>query len=670
MHAGIGNFITPAARAVEYMTAPIGRAATRAGEFIGEKFNQVVPALDEYLGSKFMSPQATLERVTGGTPPMNLTRQAQESLVRSPTGEIVQGTGTKLAPYRTLGEYETPTLSAGMRQGVNEITQAYPRASKAAALGAAASVPFLAAQNASDGSTPLSPEAQANWERDFNRMRDVNQPSMPKPSAPTAKEAFTEFESDKQDNNSVARAYTDTDVPEATVSDFIQQQLGRQNGTGTSESAAAKKDIKSAARSRMDRIKDYQKDYQGLYRELLGGDSEDAKMNALLLLSEAGFKLAGTAAPTMAMAISSAASGVPRGLAAIAAGQRERQMKVDSAALSQAITDVGTEDKYTQQQALDNAKAYAQFVREGMKEESAVKKSVLEHDLRMIEKRYENEGGGGTTYEDLGLGIQAVKTKKGQYIGTGVLTSHPTAQSILRSDYNLNPEVNPYVRDRGAAPSMVVDSKEAVTSLRKELEDNEKTLNLIQGLKGDVASLYGPSTFINNAVNGTLVPITPTVLLKPDVEQEAKIVKMTAGLNSYIKSVAAAQSEGRASNYQIKIAEAATDAIKNPTAFWSNPQLAAGVLNQLDADARTGRHTLITRGGYSNRDLVMDRPATGTESDPFIMSSDPLEYKKMKMYLQGGVAPFYPKNAYLYVRMPGTKEAIRYTPDQLMMFGQ
>jgi hypothetical protein len=202
------------------------------------------------------------------------------------------------------------------------------------------------------------------------------------------------------------------------------------------------------------------------------------------------------------------------------------------------------------------------------------------------------------------------------------------------------------------------------------LEDNEKTLNLIQGLKGDMASLYGPSTFINNAVNGTLVPLTPTMLLKPDVEQEAKIVKMTAGLNSYIKSVAAAQSEGRASNYQIQVAEAATKAIQNPTAFWSDPQLAAGVLNQLDADARTGRHNLITRGGYSKRDLVMDRPATGTENDPFIMSSDPLEYKKMKMYLQGGVAPFYPKNAYLYVRMPGTKEAIRYTPDQLMMFGQ
>jgi hypothetical protein len=197
--------------------------------------------------------------------------------------------------------------------------------------------------------------------------------------------------------------FSDQDVPEDTVAAFINEKLA---ASADREKAAAEapveapageadtttKDIKDVAKSKLERIKELKGDYQGLYRELLGGDSEDAKMNALLLLSNAGFKFASSRAPTTAMALSEAGSDVVKGFAGLAAQQRERQMKVDTAALSQAISDVDSQDKYAQ----------------------AVKLQTLKGDYELIKE----DVNGGTKIEDAGLGGRnSISRRNGSFAG-------------------------------------------------------------------------------------------------------------------------------------------------------------------------------------------------------------------------------------------------------------
>jgi hypothetical protein len=88
---------------------------------------------------------------------------------------------------------------------------------------------------------------------------------------------------------------------EAPASDdlgaFITEKLGafdkRQEGKGGTLAADLKAAVKE--KTKMDRIRDAQAEYAPLYEELLGSDKESAKTNALLLLSEAGLKLAAPA---------------------------------------------------------------------------------------------------------------------------------------------------------------------------------------------------------------------------------------------------------------------------------------------------------------------------------------------------------------------------------------
>ncbi len=87
IRANVGMLITP---------------FTRAAQFMGDKAAQYGPAVNQYLGNLTMRAQPTVQRVTGGSPPMPLSVQGRETLVQRPAGTIVEGVGTKMAPYTTM----------------------------------------------------------------------------------------------------------------------------------------------------------------------------------------------------------------------------------------------------------------------------------------------------------------------------------------------------------------------------------------------------------------------------------------------------------------------------------------------------------------------------------------------------------------------------------------
>ena len=164
------------------MTAAVGafvNAGTRAAQFLADKASTYGPRVNQYLGNLMMSPQPTIQRLTGGEPAMNLTRQAGESLIRNPaTGEIVQAAGTRLAPYTTMGPFSSPTLTQGISQGVERLAAEYPRAaSMLAPAGAAFTAITGPLMDGGSGSTPMSAEDQAKYDATMAQLDAINRPS-------------------------------------------------------------------------------------------------------------------------------------------------------------------------------------------------------------------------------------------------------------------------------------------------------------------------------------------------------------------------------------------------------------------------------------------------------------------------------------------------------------
>jgi hypothetical protein len=179
-------------------------------------------------------------------------------------------------------------------------------------------------------STPLTPEEQAKYDETMAQIDAVNRPSPPV------------LGSDQPTPQQIERFVKQ--YPE-TVPAVEEEVVAKDDTTGDTTSDFIEKNLVQPKKlSRIERIKAAQSEYDPLFKELLGDTKQDARTNAFLLLADAGFKLASTYKPTFAMAASEAAKDIPRGLAAIAAQQKDRDVKVKTAALTQAITDVTAED--------------------------------------------------------------------------------------------------------------------------------------------------------------------------------------------------------------------------------------------------------------------------------------------------------------------------------------
>jgi hypothetical protein len=616
--AAAGAFITP---------------FTRAAQFMGDKAAQYGPAMNQYLGNLTMRAQPTVQRVTGGNPPMPLSVQGRETLVQGPAGTIVQGAGTQLAPYTTMGSLMSPTFTEGIKMGVQRTAQEYPRVAEALSrmspalalgTGALSALPFM-----KDSSTPMAPEQQASYDDKMaqlsaiDRMPSSAQQAAPPPAAPVAeKPAFKPMDMAPVSPTEFAtQAELDAQAPVKSTQEFIK--------------AAIKE------KTRGERVKEGYAELAPLFSEILGDNKEDMKTNALLLLADAGFKLASSRQPTFAMAVGEASAGIPKGFAALVAQAKDRDLKIKSTALSQAFSDVQEQDKYAQQ----------------------IKMKVLDGDFRLLLEQIK-KGPGTPIVEDGGGGLRIAKTKDGNFLGVSIDPKDPTVQSALQSRFTLRDTDNPYVENRGHAPTSVETDKGERVKLTNTLRSLDNSLSTLDNLKGTYTSLYSPGTWFQDKVNNLIVPIDPTGLVRPDVNQADAATRIQTGLNSVLKNIASANDGGRVAVQEQEWVRDNAKGISNPTAFFQNKELAAKGFASTEAMLRNARQQVLTQLGYESNDYAMRTPNTGTQNDPFVIPADKDSQRVMFNFLGSTIGKLQDPKATVFVRMPNNSVQ-QFNPTQL-----
>jgi hypothetical protein len=631
MQAAVGAFVTP---------------FTRAAQFMGDKAAQYGPAVNQYMGNLMMRAQPTVQRVTGGSPPMPLSVQGRETLVQGPAGTIVEGVGTRMAPYTTMGSLMSPTFTEGIKMGVQRTAQEYPRVAEALsrmspALGLGAgslmALPFMKGSSNEN----MTPEQVASYNDKMAQLAAIDQIPSPSRTAPPpavpkisldGMASGTEAEQAAIDERQLAAAEkADTD-PLGTI---INQKLKLFN----------ERELKAGVKekTRAERTKEGYAELAPLFQEILGDNKEDMKVNALLMLADAGFKLATSRQPTVAMAASEAASGLPRGFMALMAQSKDRDLKIKSAALSQAFTDVQEQDKYAQQ----------------------VRMKVLDGDFRLMMEQIKNAAGGGSIItRDGGGGLRVTETKNGSFLGASVDPKDPTVQSAIQSRFTLRDTDNPFVENRGQAPTTVETDKGERVKLTSTLRALDNSLSTLDNLKGTYTSLYSPKTWFVDKVNNLIVPIDPTGLIRPDVNQADAAQRIKTGLNSVLKSVASANDNGRvAVQEQEWVRETAKD-ISDPNAFFQNKELAAKGFSSMEATLRNARQQVLTQLGYESNDYAMRTPNTGTQNDPFVIPTDKDSQRIMFNFLGSTIGKLQDPKAMVYVQMPNNSIQ-QFNPTQL-----
>lgn len=583
--------------------------------------------INQYFGAKTMAPQPTVTRMTGGNPPMNLSVQSKDTLVKDPaTGVIKPATGTKFAPYTTMGPPTSPTLTKGFAQGMNRLVVEYPRVAALLPPSILAAVGVVGPNlTAEQRSTPLSPEEQARYDAVMAQIDAVNAPppkntfvgggpfdgvTPPPIPAPEAKEEVVPV----------------AETEDQTTNEFINQNL------------AKPKEL-----SRIERIKAAQEEYTPLYKELIGDSNEDAKTNAMLLLADAGFKLASTYKPTLAMAVAESAKDLPRGFANIIAQAKDRDIKLKTAALTQAISDVQEQDRYAQ----------------------ALKMQILKGDYDLLKTQAKE---GAIIIEDAGLGGRVSKTKSGSFVGFHLDPNDPAVKTALGTPdkpnaYTLRDTDNPFVMNQGPSPTTVVTDKEGRVALGRSLAMIDNNLKTIEGMKGVVQNAYSPGTWFADKVNNIFVPISGG-LLKPNFDTAGAVTQLKNDFSRVTKNSAAAAESGRISNQQQEWERENASMLANPAGFFENPELAAKNLGSLEATNRNMRQQILTQLGYESNDYVMRTPNTGTKNDPYQISSDPREQQIMFNFLGSTFGRVQDPKAVVYLRLPNGK-VDAFNPSQL-----
>jgi hypothetical protein len=623
MRAAFGALVTP---------------ATRAMQFMGDKAAQYGPAINQYLGNLTMRAQPTVQRVTGGNPAMPLSVQGRETLVQGPAGTIVQGAGTQIAPYTTMGPLMSPTFTEGLKMGVQRTAQEYPRVAEALSrispalafgTGALASIPFM-----KDSSTPMSAEQQASYDDKMAQLSAIDK--MPSPSrtaqaAPAAATASTAAEKP---------AYNPMQMAAISPTEFAtQEELDAQGPAKASTQDFIKAAIKE--KTRAERTKEGYAELAPLFQEILGSDKEDMKTNALLLLADAGLRIASSRQPTAAMGIAEGLSNVPKGFMALLAQSKDRDLKIKSAALSQAFSDVQEQDRYAQQTKIE----------------------VLKGDFRLLLEQIKNGPGAGGKVLDGVAGLRIAETKNGSFLGASIDPTDPTVQSALQSRFTLRDTDNPFVENRGQAPTAVETDKGERIKLTSTLRSLDNSLSTLDNLKGTYTGLYSPGTWFVDKVNNLIVPVSGG-LVRPDVNQADAAQRIKTGMNSILKSVASANDSGRVAVQEQEWVRDTAKGISDPTAFFENKELAAKGFSSMEAMLRNARQQVLTQLGYEKNDYAMRTPNTGTQNDPFVIPADKDSQRVMFNFLGSTIGKLQDPKAMVYVQMPNNTIQ-QFNPTQL-----
>ena len=582
--------------------APQGYAIggiVRGAQMVGDKLGQYGSAANAALGRMFMNP---------------------ERIMTQPYLENVRGAGGRFTAEQIQrgGDVSllAPTFTQGLQQGVARVAEQYPRLTSALSAspmaGMFATLPFV--QGSSD--TARTAEQEKARQDLINQIPTGGYPPappaddprraggptpVPAPAlaavAPPMAAATTEAEQAAVDQRQMDAA---TKVDTDPLGTFINQKL-----KAFDERAAKGKPL-----SKIERIKASQAEYGPLFEELLGSDKESAKINALLLLSEAGLKLASTAKPTFAMALSESFAGVPRGVAAIAAQERELAMKTKSAALQQAISDVDIEDRYLQAQKL----------------------KILDIDKALIEKANKANA---VKYDYVGAGGVTISNKdSGKRIGFGIEENDPVVQEIRNNPILVNNfgSGSPYARDLGKATTVTRQDLKSRTEAQEKFNRLSAQIGVIDNALSVVQDAYQPGSFFSSVANNFLVPLTPNFILRPGLDQVSAISLLNRAFTDLTRGDA--EIGGKISVQGEKWARESLKQIGGPDDFFKNPEISAKVFQQRKTDYMNELYRVGTELGMFDRNIVVTTPPTGTRNDPFIIPENTQQREQMRDYLQ------------------------------------
>ena len=614
MHAAVGAFITP---------------AMRMAQMAGSKIGQAGSAANAALGRMFMTPQGISQPVLEN--------------VRGPAGRYTAEQVVKGGEALTA-----PTFTQGLMQGTAKLADQYPRLASMMAPAAGA----LGLANAPTGG-PSSPGTDLSSQIPTDTIEDrVANSVLNKP--PAVSMSFDQpFTTTVPDRYKITMGQRPTptaapvDISKPNVYDIedarrAEEVAAKPNVYDTEDARKADTQtfIKEALKekTRAERTKEGYAELAPLFQEILGSDKEDMKTNALLMLADAGFKIASSRQPTAAMALAEGLSGVPKGFMALMAQSKDRDLKIKSAALSQAFTDVQEQDKYAQQ----------------------TKMEVLKGDFRIL---LENAKNGGATVEDGGGGLRIAKTKQGGFAGVSIDPKDPTVQSAVQSRWTLRDTDNPFVENRGQAPTTVETDKAERIKLTSTLRALDNSLSTLDNLKGTYTNLYSPGTWFVDKVNNLIVPVSGGIV-RPDVNQADAAQRVSSGMNSILKSIASANDSGRVAVQEQEWARKTAENISDPNAFFQNKELAAKGFTSLEAMLRNARQQALTQLGYETNDYAMRTPNTGTQNDPFVIPSDKDSQRVMFNFLGSTIGKLQDPKAMVYVQMPNNTVQ-QFNPTQL-----
>jgi hypothetical protein len=603
MHAFLGSIVNPMARFAQMgadKAAMLGQEANIiGGRIMTQGFPQQFPGILENI------------RGPGG-------RFLAEQTLKYPTlTQHLGNVGSKLAE-------QYPRVAGA----VNTVTQ--PVVAGAAALGA--SIPII---NSMTPSAKRSPEEEAQFQELLGRI-PTNSEFPTRPGGPVPPVNADEPPPVPSGAKKPAVPVSPAAITgEKTTDEFIKDQ-GRPAGANLTSIIPA-----SSAKTDVESIREKYKEYGPLFKEILGDNNDDMRANAMLLLADAGFKYASarpTAGSTPVTIFSEAVADLPRGVASLVAQARDRKVKIDTAALSQAITDVSTEKKAM----------------------ATLRSDIIKGDYSLLREQAKQGGG---TLEDGGAGLVIAKTSKGGFVGVSIDPKNPTVQSAISSRWTLS-DANPFVEFRGQAPTTVETDKQERTKLTGTLRSLDNSLSTLENLKGEFANAYGPGAWFNDKVNNLLVPVLPTALVRPDVNLVDTKTRINTGLNSIIKNIASANDSGRVAVQEQEWAKKTAADIENPTAFFQDKELAAKQFNSMETMLRNSRQQVLTQLGYEGSDYVMRTPNTGTKSDPFVVPADPTAQKQMFNFLGNSLGKIQQPNATVYLKWPNNPPQA-FNPGQL-----
>lgn len=426
-----------------------------------------------------------------------------------------------------------------------------------------------------------------------------------------------------------------------------------------------KDEKKTEAPTYGERLKKRFGEVESTYREILGDTKSDMRANAFFLLADAGFKLASTYAPTLAVGIAQAASGLPRGFAALAAQAKDRGIKIRSAALSEAAQSIQLEDKYAKdiQRAILEAQSRAAVAMlnatsreqiEKIRQDYGLRRDVLKGDIDYQLKVLEL-GGGKPVEKDIGVGMSRYETKSGNFIKYGIredaFSPNGVLGQMLNSPYTNNSTTNPFVVREGQSPFTASEDETTRKKLQNQVGEADSSLQALNRVRGQYVDAFSPGTWVVDKINNIIVPVAFGTV-KPDLKQDQVVANLRLNAQQLEKAMAATNDDGRLSNQEQQWVKELLDDINNPTGFFQNQERAAKQFAVLETYIRNKRQERLMKliPGLPNE--VMKVPSTGTQNDPFIVSNDPTERQKLYRYLADVIGKSQAPNAAVYLQTP------------------